>query len=89
MGLFVKETWTNETDGYQMGSKGVYESFTDNLKDLFLSCQNEHGRCIAACFIDLKGKPQKIGWVFEKKASFGENDKHFIQHTWVSVHKEE
>ncbi len=89
MGLFIEEVWNNQTEGYQMGSSGVYESFTDNLNELFQSCQKEYGRCVSACFVDLNGKPKKIGWVFEKKSKFTDVDKYFIQHTWISIHEKE
>lgn len=89
MGLFVQETFENKSEGYLMNEGEVYESFTDNLKDLFRSMQDEYGRCISTCFIDIRGKSKKIGWVFEKKMRYEDTGEHYIQHTWINIHEKE
>lgn len=85
--LLIQKSWTNESKGYLMGEsdKYEYESFTDNLKELFQSMQSEYGKCISACYIDLNGKPKKIGWVFEMKVNYENTNESYLHHTWISI----
>jgi len=83
--LLIQESWTNETEGCLMGESNEYESFTDNVKELFQKMQGLYGRCISACYIDLNGKPKKIGWVFEMKVNYENTNESYIHHTWISI----
>ncbi len=87
MTLLIQESWTNKSEGYLMGEGEVCESFTDNLKELFRSMQDEYGKCISACYVDLNGKPKKIGWVFEMKVNYENTNESYIHHTWISIYE--
>jgi hypothetical protein len=69
--LFIKETFVNETKGYQFGGGEWVEAFTDNRGRLFREMQKEYGRCKSSVYIDVAdGPPVKIGWYFEKEMEY-------------------
>ncbi len=83
MNILIKETWVNKTENYNMGESGLYETFTDNKKELFASLQSEYGRCVSSMYIN---DNQRIGWVFEKMVPSDNSKGKFILETWVSLH---
>ena len=90
--LLVRETFINESKGYQFGSSDFYEAFTDERKRLFRDLQREYGRCVSAMYIDARnGEAKPIGWVFQKRMQYGDarrpyTDKdYYIREVWVEV----
>lgn len=88
--LMIRETYVNETKGYQYGDSGWYESYTDSKGELFRSCQKEFGRCVSAMHCDTaSGTIENVGWVFQKRQEYsdyrGRGDRYYIQETWVEV----
>jgi hypothetical protein len=87
--MLIQETWTNKTEGYQCGRSDLYEPFTDNIKRLFRSLMKEYGRCVSKVYVDNPdGFAKAIGWVFEKRMKYDDCNEYFIQHTWVTLHKD-
>jgi hypothetical protein len=85
--MLVSEDYTNETEGYRIGSSGLYEPYTDNIGKLFRSYQREYGRCISKVYIDMPdNKVQPVGWVFEKLAHYEDTHETYLQHVWVTLH---
>jgi hypothetical protein len=88
--LQVKETFVNETKGYQFGDVPWYEPYTDNIGKLFRTMQKEYGRCNSKMYIDTKsGGTKQVGWVFTKKMEYddyrGRGDRYYIREVWVEV----
>lgn len=85
--MLIKETWVNESKGHILSDSGLYESYTDNIGELFKNCQRLYGRCISGMFIDsTDGKNKKVGWVFEKLEKYQDANEYFKMHTWVEIH---
>ena len=86
--LFVSEDWVS-VEGekrYRSGESGVYETFTDNIGELFLSCQKEYGKCVSKMFVDSSNGAKQIGWVFEKRRKYEDCNDTYLCETWVSLH---
>jgi hypothetical protein len=62
----IRETYTNEDQGYQFGDTEWYEPYTDNIGRLFRSLQREYGRCVSTIYVDTPNGTRKCGWYFEK-----------------------
>jgi len=87
--VLIKETWVNQTKGYQCGDSGLYEPFTDNIGKLFRALQKEFGKCVSSMYIGKNNTDsQKIGWVFEKKMKYTDTKETYIQETWVELHEQ-
>ena len=87
--MLIRETWVNQSKGYQCGDSGLYEPFTDVICKLYLALQKEHGRCVSSMYIDNPdGSSKRIGWVFEKKMKYEDCKEYYIQETWVELHEQ-
>ena len=91
--LFIRETFINETKGYQFGNTDWYEPYADNRGELFRDLQKEYGACISAMYRDTPGKaPKTVGWVFSRRERY-ENARRdepkdkatYIREVWVEV----
>ena len=85
MGITIKETWINSTKNYRVGETEYYESFTENVGELFLSLQKEFGRCSSKIYVDLPNEATPCGWVFVKRVKYDDVDQYYLQETWVQV----
>lgn len=85
--LWIKESFVNETEGCQFGDSDWYETFTGNIKQLFISLQKEYGRCTSKMYIDPDAK--QVGWVFEKEMQYEDCKKYYKRVVWVEVSKTE
>ena len=84
--LWIKEVWTNEDQEVRVGDSGPYETFTDDVGELFQSLQKEYGKCVSKLYME----PEiQIGWVFEKRQKYTDCDETYLQSTWVSVYDKE
>ena len=83
--ISIKETWVNRTKNYIVGETEYYESFTDNVGQLFRSLQKEFGRCTSKVYIDLPNEVNPVGWVFVKMVKYDDTDDYYLQETWVTV----
>lgn len=92
--LKIKETYVNETKGYQWGDSGWYEPYTENIGRLFLNMQREFGRCIGRMYRDYEnGKTVAVGWVFQKRmryedARYNRPEDYYLREVWVEVREE-
>ena len=87
--LEIRESYVNQTKGYNFGSSVWYEPFTDNIGDLFRALQREFGRCVSKVYIDAPvafypATAKPVGWVFEKKCQYTDCMETYIQET-VSI----
>ena len=80
--MLISETYVNATEGYQLGDSGEYEPFTQNIGELFRSCQKQFGKCISKLFI---GEGRQMGWVFQKLTQYEDCKEKYLQETWVSL----
>ncbi len=72
------------------GDSGLYEPYTDNIKQLFKSLQSEYGKCTGKIYIDLpNGKACPIGWIFEKRVKYSDSNETYLQEVWVTLHDDE
>lgn len=86
--MYVQETWIDRTDDCLLGEGEVYESFTDNVGELFKSLQKESGKCIGKLHLGHKGEILTIGWVFLRKEKYTDCNKTYLRETWVTLHDE-
>jgi hypothetical protein len=86
--LYITETQVNATEGYVWSEGEPYETFTSETGDLFLSLQQEYGRCISKMYIDTAdGTAKHIGWVFQKRMRYSDSKATYLNETWVRVWK--
>lgn len=90
--MYISETYTNETKGYQFGESGVFEAWTDDKGKLFKGLQREYGRCISKVHIDTVKGVRTIGWVFEKRMKYDDErsntpEDYYVRHVWVTLHE--
>lgn len=98
--LWIEETYINQTKGYQFGSTGVYETWTDDKGKLFRSLQKEYGRCVSRVYRDTDEGTKSIGWVFEKRMEYDDGpypryDDYgnrvkpdtYVREVWVTLHQ--
>jgi hypothetical protein len=83
--ISIKETWINRTKNYRVGETEYYESFTDNVGQLFRSLQKEFGRCSSKIYVDLPDAPKPVGWVFVKRVKYDDTEEYYLQETWVQI----
>lgn len=89
--LYIRETYINETKGYQFGDANWFEAWTDDLGKLFKSLQKEYGRCVSKMYRDREGKPPlQVGWVFQKTMEYEDNFRRgkrdtYTREVWVEV----
>lgn len=87
--LQMRETFVNETKGYQFGETDWYEPYTDNRGALFLSLQREYGRCVSTMYRDRQdGTVVRVGWVFQKRMEYEgarTRDDTYIREAWVEL----
>ncbi|MEW6664141.1 MAG: hypothetical protein AB1512_02825 [Thermodesulfobacteriota bacterium] len=82
--LVINEIYVNETRGWIFGESGIYQPFTDDLKEVFRGMQKEYGRCISKMYLESPdGEVRPVGWVFEKRKEYSDSDDTYLQHTWV------
>ena len=84
MGILIKTDGVNETEGYRLGSSGIFETWCETPGELFREMQSEYGRCTGKVYI---GEGTPIGWVFEKIQKYSDCDKSYLMQTWVTLHK--
>ena len=84
--ILIKETWVNEDQNCINGCSEVYETYTDNIGDLFRTLQCEYGKCTSKMYIDLDNVSHAIGWVFEKIAHYTDTREPYKLVTWVELH---
>jgi len=83
--LFIKESHTNDTEGYRMGDSDWYETFTSDKGRLFRDLQKEYGAA-TKMYIDQKdGSAKQVGWVFRKTRKYEDCDKTYVHSVWVEV----
>ena len=89
--IYIQESFVNETQNCRCGETDVYETFTDNKKELFKHLQKEHGACIGKVVVNENDTktPIQIGWVFQKKCKYEDCNEYYIQSTWVTLHESE
>ncbi len=73
---------------YIIGDSGLYEPYTNNIGDLFLSLQREYGRCTSKVYIDTSEGVKAIGWTFQKRQKYTDCNKTYLQETWITLHEE-
>lgn len=78
------QVWLVGEKGYRLGEGHPYETFTDDRGELFRACRRHLGRVSGSVYVDVAGKPTRVGWVFLKKNPDGEG----IIETWVTVYTE-
>jgi len=85
--MLISEVYTNETKGYLFGESGQYEPFTNDIGQLFRSCQREFGRCVSSVYQDFKdGTIKRIGWYFEKRMKYEDCNEYYVRGVWVTLY---
>ena len=90
--IYIQEDYIDATDPekpVRCGDSGdVYETWTDDLGDLYRSLVREYGRCTGSVYIDrTDGTTVKVGWVFQKRVKYDQGDGSYLRETWVTVHE--
>ncbi len=84
--IYIQETYVDETQNCQQGADGWFETFTDNIGDLYRSLKKEYGNA-SNMYIDRinGGAPVKIGWVFTGRDHYEDTKEPYTRCVWVSV----
>jgi hypothetical protein len=86
--LWVQETFLDAEKGYITGESPVYETYIDDLGEMFRVARSEHGRCIGKVYINgPDDKPIQIGWTFVKRRRYDDSNDTYLQEVWVTVHE--
>jgi len=60
----------------------------ESTKELFDELQSVYGRCTSKVYVDDdSGNAVQVGWVFEQKQRYQDNNKPFIQETYITILK--
>ena len=86
--MLIKETFMNETRGYQFGDSGWYEAYTDHKGKLFRSLRQEYGRCTSRIYRDVPMgdgtfHTVPVGWHFQKKVQYQDCNETYLRGVWV------
>lgn len=84
--IIISESYVNVTEGYRFGDTDPYETYTDDIGELFKDLQRQYGRCVSKVYTDRDGAIA-IGWVFQKKMQYTDTGEDYIQETWIKIHE--
>jgi len=88
--MLIQEDWIDATKGHGLGDSGLYEPFTDNIKELFKNLQCEYGKCISKIYINKNDdSAMPVGWVFQKRVKYDDCNEMYILETWITLHENE
>lgn len=60
----------------------------ETWQEVYKTALKEYGRCISKIYVDCKdGITKHIGWVFQKRAKYEDNNNTYLQETWVIPYK--
>jgi hypothetical protein len=90
----MKETYVNQTEGYQFGESEWFKPFTDDLGQLYRSLVKEYGRCISKVYVDqlqVNGRMTAVhvGWCFLKRMKYEDAKETYLREVWVHVRNAE
>lgn len=82
--VYIQESFVDQTRGVRLWEDGPYETWTDDIKQLFCQAQREYGRCISKVYVDgsTVGDVRAVGWVFEKKLQYENSQDLYTQEVW-------
>ena len=86
--LMVRETFINESKGYQFGESDWYEPWTDDRGKLFRDYRKEFGACKSRVYIDTAKGTKPVGWVFSRRERYDDARSKadtYIREVWVEV----
>lgn len=81
----ISETWVNRTEGYTIGDSGIYETYTNDIDELFKSLEDEYGKFISKMYLESGGKSVEVGWVFSKTDYYEDTQEPYTKETWVEI----
>jgi hypothetical protein len=99
--LYIEIYQTNETAKFRIDNPKFEETKYSNKGALYRALEKEYGRCTSKILVETSGKPQQVGWSFEKREYYSDvgigkpikylNKKErdsltFMCGTYVSVH---
>ena len=80
--LWITETFENETKGYIFGESDGYETFTDDIGELYRDLRREYGGKVAKMYRD---PGRQVGWVFSKRLAYEDSAETYVRNVWVEV----
>ena len=83
--MYIKETYVNETEGYQHGDTEWYETFTDDLGTLYRDLKSQFGNAQNMYRDQKDAPPIKVGWVFTGRAEYEDTGEPYTRAVWVEV----
>ena len=84
--LWQAELLIEKDRGLVFSEIAPYETYTDNLGELFRANQKEYGRCVSKQYMERRdGSSFQSGWIFEKRSEYTDCDKTYLQETWIMV----
>lgn len=92
--LQIKETYVNETKGYQFGNSGWQNTDMTEKAEIFSAMQKEYGRCVSVMYRETKDGDIQVGWVFEKKMKYedartNKPEDFYIRQVWVELRRQD
>lgn len=91
--MYIAEDYVIEKDNgvrFSSGYSGIYEPYTDNVRQLFDSLQREHGPCRGSVRLDTADSTlaYRVGWVFHKRKRYIGCHSCYTQETWVTLYND-
>lgn len=87
MGIYVQESYVNATESHGIGESDVYETFADETGELFRAMRSEYGRCVGSVHIDTDEGVKRVGWVFQGRDRYQDDDETYLREVWVTLHE--
>ena len=85
--MLIQEVFVNRSEDCIFGESDSYETWTDNVGELFRSLQREYGRCTGKQYTEFKdGTDKQTGWVFVQRRKYQDCNDTYLQETWVTVY---
>jgi hypothetical protein len=82
----IEDGERQEEERYCTQSHEQMDMEATSLQEVFGNLREEFGRCTGKVYIDKKDETTRsIGWIFEKRERYEDNDKPFILETWVTI----
>jgi len=86
--LWIEEIYVNATENVGIGESGLFETFTDDINELYKRLRSNYGKP-KNMYLDSKEgdglQIAKVGWVFSRKEYYEDVKEKYQREVWVRV----
>lgn len=96
MGIIVRITLTNETEGHGIAEfeEDPHEWYAFDRDEpidmgaLYRELQSEYGVCRSSVYVDrAEGPPKRCGWYFESRKPYDDTGESYLRGAWCTVYE--